>query len=99
MMEGRVRMAKTLKGGSSKSASSRNSYLSKTAGSTLSQYKGKSYGISSDSKKTTKAVTTSSAIKVSSKMSASTASKVLRDGRYGAAKKSIAGSVLGKKKR
>jgi hypothetical protein len=85
-------MAKSLKAVSHKaSATSRKEYLTKVVGSVLSQTT-KPYGISSGSKKR------SSSVKVSLTMNASSASKVLRDGRFGAEKKSIAGSVLAKSK-
>jgi hypothetical protein len=78
----RGEMAKSL-GGSRKVASSqRNQYLSKRAGTTLSQQSGKS----------SKGMTSGS--KLTSSILATKASKILRDGRYSKASKSLAGSVL-----
>lgn len=85
-------MAKTLKAASHKtSAAGRQEYLRAVVGSVLTQTT-KPYRISSGSKKRC------SSVKVSPTMSASSASKVLRDNRFGAKKKSVAGSVLAKSK-
>jgi hypothetical protein len=85
-------MAKSLRVSSHKvSATGRKEYLAKVAGAALSQTT-KAYGISSSSK------TTCSSIKVSPSMSASAASKILRDGRFGTEKKSIAGRALARAK-
>ncbi|KJR47341.1 hypothetical protein UF75_2254 [Desulfosporosinus sp. I2] len=85
-------MAKSIKASSCKAASGRKEYLSSIAGNVLSQ-KTNAYGISSNSKKA------SLSIKVSQTMSATSASKVLSDGRFGAESKSIAGSVLAQTKK